>query len=687
MKVTRDPADWNPTANDVGTPTYATVAELLASTLPAQGQGSIWRAASYVYEEAATGASDQDVTTAGSVKLYVLPIEGRYPLEAFGFATTNTATQNKTIMRAALDKGPCSAGEGQFPLKSFLITSDDDFWGAGYGTHFYSDGGIIFKPGCMAGDSFTIGDPDCSPYYTINSVTLGDPQMTLTTAAQAANFTQGGTAVIWSSTGYTDAGGEFKPAYQQIVGVVSVDAGTGAVVLEEPIYRDTPAAATMYATPGQVVTGRDQNGDVGISRNVKFGNFSVTESTGTDSWGRYGGTYKSEFGPIWPRKSARAVVFNGLAYSTVRIPHATISKHLVDCSMFCHHTTYQIDAWDEMPTIGNGGFPLVNQTEGPHHNTIIVGPGYARDTTQRVGTIFFGDCHDQTVIVGNVQVTNTTALVLTSRRASSAMEYKDNKLILQGELAAKTCNHAINHAVTTAGDEYPLTITGGRLYAPAAATSQVTSNASRLLVDCEIDAPATKPITVNAASKDINLERARFINLPSAFPTNTQVRMPRTFGTGKEIGGLVHTVTTGTAITGGTTFVSAWSMTVPAGSFRPGDAIPILFFGTCTGTAGAKNFAIKVTTNGVTVTTSVQFAAAFADDFSGTAAVSFTPTADTQRMNIAVIGNGGYSGVDTQPGTQAAAANSMLIEVGAFSGNAGDSIFMNSVVPLIPGRN
>lgn len=51
---------------------YASVSAMLASIDPARGTGAIWRAGGYRFQEAASGASDHDLTTAGGVKLYVL---------------------------------------------------------------------------------------------------------------------------------------------------------------------------------------------------------------------------------------------------------------------------------------------------------------------------------------------------------------------------------------------------------------------------------------------------------------------------------------------------------------------------------------------------------------------------------------------------------------------------------------
>jgi len=50
---------------------FRTVLDLLADTGAARGVGEVWHAEGFRYLEAAAGASDHDLTTAGGVKLYI----------------------------------------------------------------------------------------------------------------------------------------------------------------------------------------------------------------------------------------------------------------------------------------------------------------------------------------------------------------------------------------------------------------------------------------------------------------------------------------------------------------------------------------------------------------------------------------------------------------------------------------
>lgn len=83
---------------------YATVEDMLLHdpNAKAKGEGQIWEAGGFRYEEAAPTATDHHVTTAGGVKLYVLPgADGKYPLLAFGTPTDGTSDCTAFFIKAA----------------------------------------------------------------------------------------------------------------------------------------------------------------------------------------------------------------------------------------------------------------------------------------------------------------------------------------------------------------------------------------------------------------------------------------------------------------------------------------------------------------------------------------------------------------------------------------------------------
>ncbi|WP_282026871.1 hypothetical protein [Limimaricola cinnabarinus] len=76
---------------------YTTVADLQASLEPSRGVGSIWEAQGFRYEEVSSG---EHLTTAGGVKLKVLPGNGAMPFLAFGPAN-NGVTDDSAIYATA----------------------------------------------------------------------------------------------------------------------------------------------------------------------------------------------------------------------------------------------------------------------------------------------------------------------------------------------------------------------------------------------------------------------------------------------------------------------------------------------------------------------------------------------------------------------------------------------------------
>jgi hypothetical protein len=73
-----------------------------AGTNNSVASGDIVKASRHWYEVAASDATDNHVTTAGDVKLYVLPSDGGWDIEAFG-AVPGGTTDCKTAAQAAVD--------------------------------------------------------------------------------------------------------------------------------------------------------------------------------------------------------------------------------------------------------------------------------------------------------------------------------------------------------------------------------------------------------------------------------------------------------------------------------------------------------------------------------------------------------------------------------------------------------
>ena len=631
------------------------------------------------------GAGAIGVARGGTLQDFVDRPLGRIRLESLGFAESNTAAGNAAILRAALDLGPCTCGEGDFPLENFLWKSGDDFWGAGHGTHFVAGAGIVMKFGCLAGNSMTPGDPESGPSYAIEPPARGDAAITLASAADAAQFTAGDVVLVWSSTGYADGYGEFKPAFQQMSGVLAIDGTT--LLLEEPVYRDTPAGAAMLAAPGARVTGREQGGDAGISRGVKAGNFSV--SSPDDCWQRFGGTYKSEIGPVWVRQSDGLAVQNGLACSTLRVS-GTFRKNLAEFPLFAHNSQIHVEGnWSDDPAADNAGSSAVSFAEGAHDNDLFLGSGSSGSAAQRNAAIVFGQgaSRNRVHVLGHARFGSARALVNADRPANSPMEYDGNRIAGPGTLEIGACNHVVNLSAATAGERHPLHISGPRLKARAVSNNQVYATGSGLFMDCEIDCPAAAVSIAASAVADVDLSRLRLVNAPTyAIAPGAQVALPREIGQGHAIDYLKAAIDNGNPIAA-TGFVPRYSRLVKAGTFLDGDTVPFFLGGRCAGTNGSKTLALRVTGGGTAVIASVALPASFADDFLAQGFLQMI-NVNSERLNIAVAGNGlAAQLVDHQSGSIDADATDLLIEIGGYVANANDQLFIDCTAVTPPIRD
>jgi hypothetical protein len=111
----------------------------------------------------------------------------------------------------------------------------------------------------VGNDYATIHFQNVSTFYNLNAMTVGSPSVTLSTAAQAANFAVGDYLAIYEYTS-----GDVVPA--QMTQVTGVNAATGDLTLADPVIRPfaspsianvTSLAAHDVATNGVIVQGTD----------------------------------------------------------------------------------------------------------------------------------------------------------------------------------------------------------------------------------------------------------------------------------------------------------------------------------------------------------------------------------------------------------------------------------------------
>jgi hypothetical protein len=136
-------------ANSAGFRDFKDVATLLANTSLAYGGGASQVAAGdiirtrrrgYSYIVAASGASDQDVTTAGGVKLYVLPGANGFDIRAFGAKGDGVTNDTAPILKALL-KG----GQVYVPNGVYMVGNLPCLGGAGLHLIFESMWNAVFK--------------------------------------------------------------------------------------------------------------------------------------------------------------------------------------------------------------------------------------------------------------------------------------------------------------------------------------------------------------------------------------------------------------------------------------------------------------------------------------------------------------------------------------------------------------
>ncbi|TNE46858.1 MAG: hypothetical protein EP341_09560 [Sphingomonadales bacterium] len=149
---------------------FSTVALLLADTAMSYtagaakyvAAGDIVEAEGFRYEVAASGATDNDLTTSGGVKLYALTTDdGSYTVKAFG-AVGDGVTDDTAAIQAAIDSG---ASTLVYPDGTYLV---DGLVLASFQAHVSSEGGARIN---TSGVAFTWGST--TQYVTFDGLGFG----------------------------------------------------------------------------------------------------------------------------------------------------------------------------------------------------------------------------------------------------------------------------------------------------------------------------------------------------------------------------------------------------------------------------------------------------------------------------------------------------------------------------------
>jgi hypothetical protein len=221
---------------------YADVAAVLGDTGSGFGAGSIWRTRSegFSYEEAPSSATDHHVTTAGGVKLYVLPgADGRIPLSAFvndGASASEQTVAVQTWLNAIANRK--GVADGFYELTEAVSVGQDVAL-----TSFDVVGTATFSR--AAGNSnttlFSVTSPAALSRSSTNtdSISRGDTVIGVTDASE---FTVGEWLIASSSVDI--GGGHFNGEYNDIL---SVDVSANEITLRRPIAADHSIGDLSFA--------------------------------------------------------------------------------------------------------------------------------------------------------------------------------------------------------------------------------------------------------------------------------------------------------------------------------------------------------------------------------------------------------------------------------------------------------
>ena len=328
----------------------------------------------FAYQVAESGATDQHLTTAGGVKLTVVPIwaganGGIWLFAAFG-PTADGATNNIALFEKAVD-AIHAAGGGSL----FIPAVDVDA-----GEYFRIDRPIDLKPGVYiegtgpaslifndrATGTGSFGDHavinpgnyhpayyDALPWATLNNVSAGDRTVTLA----AGSFTAGvypanSTIVMRGGNSFASAGFDVYE-WQRLNRIESSDPATGTITLRYAIDDDVTAPEVSLAD-GQVNSGRIGYSD-GSTRQCFVAYKSGLRNLGIRSnslWVADSATLDCLFENLW-LDTRRGLYGNSFCHTAFRNIHAKVKECALEWSCNSHDSYidgYFVDSDYAIPT-------------------------------------------------------------------------------------------------------------------------------------------------------------------------------------------------------------------------------------------------------------------------------------------------------------------------------------------------
>lgn len=625
----------------------------------------------YVVESGDTSNGSTRVLAANGTTLVLQPFKGWYILS---HAADHTGVVNaNAALRACLDLGPTFGDKGTFLLSAFEHASSDTLVCIGKDCLFTATSGVIFAYGAIDAGAFTTGNVTFS---AAANPTVADVSITMTTAADADKYSVGEIIALWSEEGYSDGFSTFKPLFQQLVSVRSVNGTTGVVELDDTIYK-TYTGTEFRVTKGSEITNSEGTAN-GFTRDITTGNFAV--STPNDSWTRWGGTYNTHIFNIDLVDSNGAFVNNGFAKSRLENVSGLISDRGMDLAYFSHDSYLSfgpLSCFDGSRVIGAYKF-----AEGAHDNTVI---------NQSVDLPLFTGGGDRALLVGFaigssnnklsggvIRAGNFTDVINVNNLESGVTVLPHDGNILDDiDIRVTKSTNLIKTVALAKTDRTGLLIGDGvKIHSDNNITNCILMETSGVKIrGAALSAPTIRAINIPAGVIDGEISKVAFSGTPN-FATidagSSVLIEDNIYGDDSLMRGKVN-FTSATAIQSTSSANVVLTRVFPAGTLLAGDVIKIEAFLQMSGAAAAKNVAIRV--NGTNFATYSTAAATTSAHLKG----SFNLISlVAQRMYL-----DGQDGTNSSLGRGAAfidtAITAITLEIAMWVDNAADSITPDSV--------
>lgn len=224
---------------------YDNLAQFFAASGASRGEGKVWRAGSYLFIEAASGATDHHVTNAAGVKFYVDLTPEWINVQCFNVFHTRTPSENKTGLFAMRDAFVAEDNDRLWKVRfpsGGTYQYDDDGWTEdikhleieGYGAwlqpvdasnfHFHFGSDAIYS---------SPGEADIFGYHghEIDTMARGATTVTFKTPGDESNFAVGDAVLLCSQSNMFFA---YPPNFRKFQFTEVTAVGTGTVTVKEP---------------------------------------------------------------------------------------------------------------------------------------------------------------------------------------------------------------------------------------------------------------------------------------------------------------------------------------------------------------------------------------------------------------------------------------------------------------------